>query len=350
MSRNILILGASYGSLLATKLAMAGHNADMTCRATTATLINSAGTQVRIKLRGEDTHRTIHSGDLPGRIRALTPSLANPEDYDLVILAMQEPQYEVPEVAWLMRRVADSGRPCLSVMNMPPLPYLQRLTPLHPEDLAVAYNCPQVWDGFEPGLMSLCSPDPQAFRPPDETANVLHVGLPTNFKAAPFADPSHTALLEELAQDIDAVRLDDQEVPVKLRLHDSLFVPLAKWAMLLTGNYRCITDTAPKSIHDAVHDNLELSRDVYSWTCNLVLRLGGQPSDLVQFEKYANAAKSLQKPSSAARAIAAGAPRIERVDRLVHAIAASLGTWHPEVNQIVARVDAKFNNPLQETA
>ena len=198
--------------------------------------------------------------------------------------------------------------------------------------------------------MSLCSPDPQAFRPPDETANVLHVGLPTNFKAAPFADPSHTALLEELAQDIDAVRLDDQEVPVKLRLHDSLFVPLAKWAMLLTGNYRCITDTAPKSIHDAVHDNLELSRDVYSWTCNLVLRLGGQPSDLVQFEKYANAAKSLQKPSSAARAIAAGAPRIERVDRLVHAIAASLGTWHPEVNQIVARVDAKFNNPLQETA
>ena len=36
--------------------------------------------------------------------------------------------------------------------------------------------------------------------------------------------------------DIAAVRLDGKDVPVKLRLHDSLFVPLAKWSMLLTGN------------------------------------------------------------------------------------------------------------------
>ena len=32
------------------------------------------------------------------------------------------------------------------------------------------------------------------------------------------------------------------ELPVKLRVHDSIFVPLAKWAMLLTGNYRCVTE------------------------------------------------------------------------------------------------------------
>ena len=31
------------------------------------------------------------------------------------------------------------------------------------------------------------------------------------------------------------------ELPVKLRVHDSIFVPLAKWSMLLAGNYRCIT-------------------------------------------------------------------------------------------------------------
>ena len=36
MARNILILGASYGSLLATKLLMAGHNVTLVCRKNTA--------------------------------------------------------------------------------------------------------------------------------------------------------------------------------------------------------------------------------------------------------------------------------------------------------------------------
>ena len=43
MARNILILGASYGSLLATKLLMAGHNVTLVCRKKTADLINREG-------------------------------------------------------------------------------------------------------------------------------------------------------------------------------------------------------------------------------------------------------------------------------------------------------------------
>ena len=171
---------------------------------------------------------------------------------------------------------------------------------------------------------------------------MLHVGLPTNFKAVAFENPEHTAMLKELAADIDAVRLDGKEVPVKLRVHDSLFVPLAKWSMLLTGNYRCITANAPQSIRDAVHANLGLSRDVYDWVDHLARRLGAAPEDQVPFEKYAKAASSLQKPSSAARAIDAGATNIERVDRLVQAIGASLGTFHSEVDRVVAQVDARL--------
>jgi ketopantoate reductase len=45
MARNILILGASYGSLLGTKLLMAGHNVTLVCRARTAELINRDGTE-----------------------------------------------------------------------------------------------------------------------------------------------------------------------------------------------------------------------------------------------------------------------------------------------------------------
>ena len=41
MPRRVLILGASYGSLLGTKLAMAGHDATLVCRQATADLINA---------------------------------------------------------------------------------------------------------------------------------------------------------------------------------------------------------------------------------------------------------------------------------------------------------------------
>ena len=241
MARNVLILGASYGSLLATKLLMAGHNVTLVCRRNTAELINRDGTEVRIKLRDEPAHRAIFSRDLPGKLDATMPQDVDLSRYDLVALAMQEPQYTNHSIRVLMIKIAAAKLPCLSIMNMPPLPYLKRIPALAEMDLEESYTNALVWERFEPGLVSLCSPDPQAFRPPEEAPNVLHVGLPTNFKAAAFADEKHNLLLRELEADIDAVKLDGQDVPVKLKVFDSLFVPLAKWSMLLTGNYRCIT-------------------------------------------------------------------------------------------------------------
>ncbi len=258
MARNILILGASYGSLLATKLLMAGHNVTLVCRKNTAELINRDGTEVRIKLRDEAVHRAIFSRDQPGKLDAVTPQDVDVSRYDLVGLAMQEPQYTNHTIRVLMIKIAAAGLPCLSIMNMPPLPYLKRIPALAGMELEEAYTNALVWERFKPGLVTLCSPDPQAFRPPEEAPNVLHVGLPTNFKAAIFADEKHNVLLRELEADIDAVRLDGQDVPVKLKVFNSLFVPLAKWSMLLTGNYRCITPNEPRSIRDAVHGDLKL--------------------------------------------------------------------------------------------
>jgi hypothetical protein len=174
---------------------------------------------------------------------------------------------------------------------------------------------------------------------------VLQVGLPTNFKCAPFASDAHTALLRRLEADIEAARYEEGgealELPVKLKVHDSLFVPFAKWPMLMTGNYRCIGDDGEVSpIAHAVHDDIELSRAIYAWVADLCLSLGAQPDDLVPFEKYAAAARSLQKPSSVARALAGGATQIERVDLLVQCIAKQQGVAHPSVDRTVERVDA----------
>jgi hypothetical protein len=225
-------------------------------------------------------------------------------------------------------------------MNMPPLPYLKRIDGLDTARLEPAFTNARLWDRFEPGLISLCSPDPQAFRPPDETPNVLHVGLPTNFKAAGFGRAAHNRMLESLAADIEAVSLDGKDVPVKLKVHRSLFVPMAKWSMLLTGNYRCITRTRPLSIRDAVHGDLERSRRIYAHVDGIARRLGADAADQVPFEKYARAAENLQKPSSAARAVASGATLIERVDILVQLVGRSLGMEHPAIDEVVATVDA----------
>jgi hypothetical protein len=72
----------------------------------------------------------------------------------------------------------------------------------------------------------------------------------------------------------------------------------------------------------------------------LCKRLGAKDEDLVPFDKYAAAATSLTAPSSAARALAAGATHIKRVDRLVQAIATGLGMRLAELDRTVRVVDA----------
>jgi hypothetical protein len=68
------------------------------------------------------------------------------------------------------------------------------------------------------------------------------------------------------------------------------------------------------------------------------VKLGAAPADLVPFEKYAAAASGLTKPSSAARALFAGATNIERVDLLVHKIAAQFGMANPVLDKTVLAV------------
>lgn len=341
--RRILVLGASYGSLLGVKLAAAGHAVTLVCLPAEAALINERGAIVRLPVKGREGLVEINSRALPGALRAAGPGEVDPRAFDLVALAMQEPQYRSPGVRELLDAVARARVPCLSIMNMPPLPYLRRLPGVDADACADCYTDASVWDAFDPKLVTLCSPDPQAFRPPEEPVNVLQVRLPTNFKAARFESDDHTALLRELAAGIEAIRFDTGagvvELPVKLKVHDSVFVPLAKWAMLLAGNYRCVQADSVRPIKDAVHGDPAASRSVYEWVAKLCVALGADPADLVPYEKYANAALSLGSPSSAARALAAGAQSIERVDRLVQAIAVQRGLSNAAVDETVRLVD-----------
>jgi hypothetical protein len=332
--------------LFSTKLLMAGHRVALVCTKPTAELINREGTLVRFPIKGRDSLLDIASKQLPGSLAATTPDEVEPGKFDLVVLAMQEAQYGSPGVRELMGRVARASVPCLAIMNMPPLPYLKRIPGLRTETLEQCYADPGAWDGFDPGLTTLASPDPQAFRPPDQPRNVLQVGLPTNFKAARFGPEEPTALLRQLAADIEEARFDAGagliEIPVKLKVHDSLFVPLAKWPMLLAGNYRCIRRDDMISIKEAVHANIDKSREIYDWVWKLCTKLGAADADLVPFEKYAKAAEGLAKPSSAARALFGGAEHIERVDCLVRQIGHQQGLQSDTLDEMVTLVDERL--------
>ena len=350
----LLILGASYGSLLATKLLLAGHDVTLVCLPEEADLINREGTRVRMPVKGEDTLVELDSRTLPGQLSADVPTAVDPGAYDLVGLAMQEPQYRSSGVRELVGAVAEARVPSMSIMNMPPLPFLARVPGASVEACRHCYTEPEVWDRIDPALLTLCRPDPQAFRPPDEATNVLQVRLPTNFKAARFESDEHTRILRDLEASIDASRFESDgrelELPVKLRVRDSVLVPLAKWSMLMAGNYRCIGRTEMRSIQEVVHGDLDASRAVYEWVLDVCRALGASDDDLVPFEKYANAAERLESPSSVARAVFGGAPAVERVDCLVQTIGAQHGMRNDVVDEIVTLVDAKLAENREKVA
>ena len=223
-THKVLIMGASYGSLLASKLLFGGHEVTLICLPAEVEAINADGIRVRMPIKGRSAPVEINSRRLPGKVTAAGPAGIDPSDYDLVALAMQEPQYRSPGVRELLDAVAKSGKPCMSIMNMPPLPYLKRIRGLNTDGLHHCFTDASVWANFDPGRLTLCSPDPQAIRMPDDKINVLTVTLPTNFKAARFDSEESTNIMRQFQREIEAIRFDAGDatidLPVKLKVHE----------------------------------------------------------------------------------------------------------------------------------
>ncbi len=344
---NVLIMGASYGSLLATKLLFGGHKITMVCLPAEVEAFNNDGARVRLPIRGRKEPIELELAEIAGQARRSRPRRRQPEGLRSRRLGDAGAAIPLPRRS----RIARRGGAVAGAVHVDHEHAALALSEAHrraarPTRSNPPSPMPSVWDNFEPGHLTLCSPDPQAIRPPGEKINVLQVTLPTNFKVARFDSDKSTAMLREMEADIEAARYDPGDgpiqLPVKLKVHDSIFVPLAKWAMLLTGNYRCVTKDGAIDIKDAVHNDLEASRAVYNWVCGICERLGASPNDLVPFEKYAAAANDLVRPSSAARALNNGAPNIERTDRLVQLIGAQYGMRNAVVDQTVALVDARL--------
>ena len=346
---NILLLGASYGLAAGMRAAMAGHNVDFVCLPADAKLINAGRFAVRVKARNADRMLELGAADCRRAPGALAANDVQAGHYDLALLAMQEPQYAADDLTSLVQRLMASKVPCISIMNMPLPNYLKdRLGIAITDELSDSWHNPALWMGFDPALFTAASPDPQAIRQADDDRLLLEVTLPSNLKVAPFRDPDAQVKLQRLAYEMDAAEVErdaDKFCPgMRLVAHHSAFVPMAKWPMLLTGNFRCFRDGPPVSINRAVHDDLEASRSVYTWVTGLCAELIGNrvpenEQPFVPFDRYSAAARSLSSPSSIARGLTSGASRVERVDKLLQLLGIGVGKRHPAVDAIVAEVD-----------
>ena len=109
------------------------------------------------------------------------------------------------------------------------------------------YTDPRVWDSFDPKKMTLSSPDPQA---------IPSAGRQGQRAAGQAADQFQVRALRRRQghRDRCATSRRTSRPPASTRRRrqdriageaqgatNSIFVPLAKWSMLLAGNYRCIT-------------------------------------------------------------------------------------------------------------
>ncbi|WP_068111352.1 ketopantoate reductase family protein [Tropicimonas marinistellae] len=341
---NALVLGASYGLLPALRILLAGHRVTVVCRPQEQSALATHGASIAFLRRNGETatrlsapavHTTSVANDL-----GVCGAKVDLGAFDIVFLAMSEPQFADAEIAALVKRIAQAGLPVISLMNALPPPFLDRLGTLDVDKLRGAYTSWAAWQSLSPDLVSAASPDAQAVRSDPARLNELSVTLASNFKVAPFAAAKHQDLIETIASDVSAYRYDGRPLPVRILAHTSLHVPLAKWPMLTTGNCRCLrSDGSIVSISRAVEDDIATSNRIYDRTVDIVKATGAADGDIVPFEHYAKAARSLSRPSSFARAIAAGAARIERVDRMVQLCGRSLGIEVPEIDRIVTQVD-----------
>jgi hypothetical protein len=308
-----LVIGASYGLLTAAKLSAGGQPVSVVGFPDEVERIRSYG----VRISFADGLLLEPPMGYAG-IRMVTPEEVDVTEHDLVFLAVQEPQAGTAAIAELLRSIGDR-LPVAALMNMPPPPFLERVSGL-PQGIAQGvYRDEAVWAGLPAARMTLASPDAQALRLKTDEPGRLTVTLASNLRFAPFARVDDQILLQQVTRAASRVKKPSGYYPVQLLTNSSVFAPLAKWPMLAAGNCRCVglRQSPLRSIRDAVWDDLQLSRSLYDGVTTALLECGAPPAVLVPFDSYAKAVEQLVRPSSLARALADGATAVERVDLLV---------------------------------
>ena len=268
---NVLIMGASYGSLLATKLLFGGHKITMVCLPAEVEAFNNDGARVRLPIRGRKEPIELDSRKLPGKLAGRRPRRRQPDR--LRSRRAGDAGAAIPLAR--RARAARRGGAAQGAVHVDHEHAAPALSEAHPRARRPTRSSPpitdaSVWDNFEPGHADPVQPRP-AGDPPARREDQRAAGhLADQFQGRPGSTPTNPprccARWRRTSRRRATIRATARSsCRSSCKVHDSIFVPLAKWAMLLTGNYRCVTEDGAIDIKDAVHRDLETSRSVYNW-------------------------------------------------------------------------------------
>jgi len=317
-----LVIGANYGLAGAAALLERGFSVDVFCTSAEAFVLNSDGFSINY---GKNQRKSFYPGK---NLRSI--SVPNEKPYDVCILAVQEPSINHENILSFLTFLMDSKIPIISFMNIPLLPFINRIIRLSPRDAHYIYVTAQQQQNFCPELIINSSPEPQVFAA--SNFNNIYLRLGGNFRCSEFVTMSR-ATAERLRSN------ENCDIPLYFKDYENLHVSLSKLPMLLAGNYRCFSKSGLQSIKEAVNENIELSAVIYEEVVSVLKSHGGQRRTIIPFRSYLKASRNLDAPSSVAKAIKSGRHEIERSDRLVQRLGSASGVPTPHVDAIVARID-----------
>ena len=325
----ILIFGATYGLLIAHQLDALGFSVDVVCKEIEGNSIEKNGVVVISNQTNGDKQFQAAKNINPKNINQVMTQV---DEYLIVILAMSEQCYSNDELTSLLYRIGELNVPALSVMNLPPFKFMQKvLNGFNGSDFKDIYNSYDALGCIKSQNITHSSADPQIAGVSSDSK--IKLRLASNFKIAAFGNHNDVVLNEisALSRKSEIIRF----LGAGFRVYQNKFVGMSKLPMLITGNYRCFTSTGIRSIRETVYSDLKYSELIYEKVCELLVMYGVDKSVLVPFRLYAKAAQSLDAPSSFARAKYDGAERLERVDLLVHRLAEKINYSFDEINQII---------------
>ena len=324
--KKVLVIGANYGLLLAGMLQERDFDVEVFGTEKEVETLNQEGFSFNMN---DSFWRFAPSNKLK------FINSFNEDNYDLVILAVQEPTLSNPKIVEILSFISKNSIPILSIMNIPLLNFLKDIVGIQNiVNSETIYSSLKYSNLLNSKLIINSNPEPQIFS--KDKFNRLNIRLGGVFRCSS---------LNILNKDIilDLTKSIENGLPAKIKSYKSSWVSLSKLPMLMTGNYRCLNNFKLKSIYESVHLNTNLSEKIYNQIIEIMKKLGAGREAIIPFKLYLRASVKLDAPSSVCRTIINGKQNVERVDKLVQNIAKSISYNSPEIDEIVYNIDESIN-------
>jgi len=305
----IIFFGASYSLIFATKYAQSDIKVDIVCSKSEKEKINKL--KIEYSLNDKVSLRTIEIKNLK-KINFITEANELSKSYLIAYLGMPAHAYDEYNVKEILKILIEKKIPMISLMNLPPYRYLEKINFFKDKKIKETYN-KNFLINIPSEILTHASTEPQIKRK-NNIVSLKHTGT---LRLSKFNSKKNNLALNKAVALFNSNI--ESSIPLKIKVYDSLFVPLNKLPMLMTGNYRCFDGKKYYSIKKVLNENIILSKKIYDLVVNCLVLAGAEKKNFFSFYTYLKSSKTLNQISSIAMNIRRK-KNIERADILVQQI------------------------------